>query len=122
MGLDLYALAAELQKTPMSKAEAARVLQRALEGWLEQTRPKAGTQQFVVVTGNSLLARYGASLKPFFEVAGECRMCIFVVEPREANFQSGTPLPSYVHVQPTATLTYLESKLGDQAVIGETAQ
>jgi hypothetical protein len=117
--LDLYALAGELQRTPVSADEARRVLQTAIANWLRQHLPAPGEQQAVIVTGNSLLRRYRMPLGDFIQAASESRLFVFVVSPQETTFQPRQPLPGYVLLQPSATFDYLKTNLGERFVIGE---
>lgn len=116
--LDLFDMTRSLQRTPFSVDEARRVLQTAIQSWLNQNAPWSGTQQVVVVTGTALLARYRVPINAFFSSAGESRMFVFVVPRHEPALQPRSSLPVYVVFNPQGTLEYLQTKLGDQATIG----
>jgi hypothetical protein len=116
--LDLWDLARSLPRTPLAVDEARRVLQAAIQPWLEDHAPQAGVQRVVLVTGATLLARYHVPLNAFFNWAGEAQMFVFVLPPHETAFRPQRPLPPYVDFNSRATLDYLQTKLGDQATIG----
>ena len=116
--LDLFDITRSLQRTPFSIDEARRVLQTAIQSWLDHHAPLSGTQQVVVVTGTELLARYRVPINAFFSSAGESQMFVFVVPRHETALQPQGSLPGYVDFNPQATLEYLQTKLGDQATIG----
>ena len=118
MTLDLFDMTRSLQRTPFSIDEARRVLQTAIQSWLDHRAPLSGTQQVVVITGAALLARYRAPINAFFSSAGESQMFVFVVPRHETALQPRGSLPGYVDFSPHATLEYLQTKLGDQATIG----
>ncbi len=116
--LDLWDLARSLPRTPLAVDEARRVLQAAIEAWLDRHPPPVGAQRVVVVTGAALLARYRMPLNVFFNRAGEAQMFVFILPPHETAFRPRRPLPLYVDFDPQATLAYLRTKLGDPAIIG----
>lgn len=111
-------MARSLPRTPLADDEARRVLQAAIEGWLDHHPPHVGAQQAVIVTGATLLARYRMPLNAFFHRAGEAQMFVFVLPPHETTFHPSRPLPLYVDFHPQATLSYLVTKLGEPAIIG----
>lgn len=116
--LDLWDVARSLPRAPLAVDEARRVLQAAIEAWLDHHLPPVGAQRVVVVTGAALLARYRMPLNVFFNLAGESQMFVFILPPHETAFQPRRPLPPYVDFDAQATLTYLHTKLGDPAIIG----
>jgi hypothetical protein len=116
--LDLYALTRNLSRFPFDAVEARRVLQNAIAGWLAEHAPVPGKQQVVIVTGNSLVARYRLSLSEFLQAASDFRLFVFVVSPQESDFTPLRPLPRYVKLLPSATFAYLKSNLGERAMIG----
>lgn len=116
--LDLPELARSLARTPSAADEARRLLQAAIQSWLENHAPPTGAQRVVVITGAALLVRYRVPLNAFFDWAGETQMFVFVLPPHETAFRPQRPLPPYVDFNPHATLHYLQTKLGDQATIG----
>lgn len=116
--LDLGELARSLPRTPLAVDEARRVLQAAIQAWLDNHPPPVGSQRVVVVTGTALLARYRVPLNAFYNWAGEAQMAVFVLPVYETAFRPQRPLPPYVDFNPRATLDYLHTKLGDQATIG----
>jgi hypothetical protein len=116
--LDLWELARSLPRTPLAVDEARRLLQAAIQSWLENHAPPTGAQRVGVITGAALLVRYRVPLNAFFDWAGETQMFVFVLPPHETAFRPQRPLPPYVDFNPHATLHYLQTKLGDQATIG----
>ena len=116
--LDLWDLARSLSRTPLAVDEARRVLQAAIEAWLDHHAPPVSAQRVVVVAGATLLARYRTPLNVFFNRAGEAQMFVFILPPHETAFRPQRPLPPYVDFNSRATLDYLQTKLGDQATIG----
>lgn len=122
MTLDLYDLPARLPRTPHAIDEARRLLHTAISDWLRAQAPSFGSQQVVIVTGSSLLARYRVSLDIFFQASNESRLFIFVVPLRETRFLPRKPLPAFVTLQPTAIFAYLQSAIGVSATIGNLPQ
>jgi hypothetical protein len=116
--LDLVEMVQSLSRTPWATDEARRVLQTAVQSWLERHTPQGGGQQVVAITGAALLARYRVPLNAFFNWAGESQMFVFVLPPHETTFRPHRPLPPYVDFDPHVTLNYLRTKLGDPAIIG----
>ena len=116
--LDLFNMTRSLQRTPFAIDEARRVLQTTIQSWLDRQAPLSGTRQVVVVTGAAMLARYRVPINAFFNSAGESQMFVFVVPRYETALQPQGSLPGYVDFNPQVTLEYLQTKLGDQAIIG----
>ncbi len=114
--VNLHHLAIDLLRTPRATAEARKLLGRAVQKTLNAQLTPNG-QQIFVVTGCDLLSRYQVSLNPFFELASEQRMVVFVVASAETNFQPPPSLPSYVELDTAVPFEYLQTSVGSIATI-----
>ncbi len=114
--VDLHRLAIDLPRTPRATTEARKLLRHTIQKTLN-TQLTANGQQIFVVTGCDLLSRYQVSLNPFFELASEKRMIIFVVVSAETRFQPPPSLPSYVELNTSVPFEYLQTTVGSVATI-----
>lgn len=120
LDLDLYSLATRLPKTPFALDEARRLLQASITTSLQENVASATDHQIILVRGASLLQRYRVPLDAFFQISTETRLVVFAVSPAESGYRPPRPVPAYVDLEPDATFEYLRTKLGENALIGET--
>lgn len=116
--LDLYALAAQLPRTPYAADEARRLLRDQIEREL-RARAVPDSRQVLVVSGCNLLARYGVPLQPFYAFVNDSRIVILVVPRAEAEFTLPLRLPDFVRLVPTETFAALSQVVGEKSVIRE---
>jgi hypothetical protein len=114
--LDLHQTVTEFTAAPRDREQAARLLRRQIEAWLAREQAAQG-QRALLVRGCDLLNHYGVSLSPFFAIASERCMVIFVINPTETTFRPPSMLPDYVTLDPTSPYMYLKASLGEAAVI-----
>jgi len=119
--LDLYSLAATLSKKPFALDEARRLLEAGIAAWLKEHLTSLAAHQVILVTGNSLLQRYRVPLDSFFQASSEIRLIVFAVSRSQTDYRPPRAMPSYVELEPSATFEYLRAKLGDHALVGDTA-
>ncbi len=113
--LDIHALCQTLDATPSSPNLARQKLEREIAAWLAREFPQDAKQCVLVVTGCDLLARYGVSLGMFSQRANESKLIVFVSPLQDTNYQPRS-IPSFIHIQPNATLLYFKSL--EDAMIG----
>ncbi len=114
--IDLHQLAVSLPRAPRARSEANRLLRQTIEKELADNCVP-NSQQIFLVTGCDLLSRYEVPLSPFFQLASEKRMFIFVAPSSETTFQSTSPLPAYVDLKAAAPFEYLQAAVGPAATI-----
>ena len=114
--IDLHQLTVALARTPRADNEAQRLLRQVIQQEIN-TYLTSNSQQIFVVTGCDLLSRYRVSLNPFFEIASEKRMIIFVVSSSETRFQPPPSLPTYIELNPAVPFEYLQTFIGLAATI-----
>ena len=113
---DLYALAGQLPRTPYAVDEARRLLRAQIERELRDQITRA-SQQVLIVSGCSLLARYGVPLQPFYSFASDNRAVVLVVSREETEFVPPAGLPDFVRLAPAATFVALSQAVGDKNVV-----
>jgi len=121
---DLYALAGQLPRTPYAVDEARRVLRTQIERELRdqitsvrQAQDRRASQQVLIVSGCSLLARYGVPLQPFYSFVSDNRAVVLVVSREETELVSPTGLPDFVRLAPATTFVALSQVVGDKNVV-----
>ncbi len=143
--LDLYALTGQLPRTPYAVDEARRVLRAQIERELrdqitsvrqahrhachESTlaveprheysrwQDRRASQQVLIVSGCSLLARYGVPLQPFYAFVSDSRAVVLVVSREETEFVPPAGLPDFVRLAPATTFVALSQVVGDKNVV-----
>jgi len=121
---DLYTLVGQLPRTPYGVGEARRVLRAQIERELRdqitsvrQAQDRRASQQVLIVSGCSLLARYGVPLQPFYSFVSDSRAVVLVVAREEAEFVPPAGLPDFVRLTPAATFSALSRAVGDKNVV-----
>jgi hypothetical protein len=117
--LDLHALCKTLERTPNTTEAARTVFAEAISKWLEKEMPEDDKQRVLVITGCDVLLRYQIPPSPFVQIASEKRLIVFTVPPEERQYKPTRPLPNYVHLEPSATFTYLKLHTTENGIIGE---
>jgi hypothetical protein len=114
--LNLFQLAAELNRHPFAQDEANELLRDALRarlrGWYS-----ADTHPILIVTGCELLARYRVGLQPFYSVLTDRSMVILICSALDAAYDPAGRLPGYVQCEPGTTLAYLSRLVEDDHVV-----
>ena len=129
---DLYALAGQLPRTPYAVDEARRVLRAQIErelrdqitsvrqaslGYARDRQDRCTPRQVLIVSGCSLLARYGVPLQPFYAFVSDSRAAVLVVSREETEFVPPAGLPDFVRLAPAATFVALSQVVGDKNVV-----
>ncbi len=117
--LNLHDLCRTLDRTPNTTDAARQVIVDVLDAWLNREFPRDDRQRLLVVSGCNLLARYRVPLSHFMRLSSESRMVVFLIHGEHSRYKPSKPLPSYVYIQPEATLAYFKPQLAEEAVIGE---
>jgi len=120
--LNLHDLCRKLVNTPNTADAARQVILDALDAWLSHEFPHDDRQRLLVVLGCDLMARYRVPIGHFMRLSNESRMVVFLIPGGDSRFKPSKPLPSYIYVQPEATLAYFKPQLAEDAVIGERSQ
>jgi hypothetical protein len=113
--LDLHTLVASASRTPYEQADAARVIQKLIEAWLEKNLAET-RQRIVIISGCDILARYRVPLTAYFQWVSDTTMFIFVVEDWTSLSLAGH-IPEYVSLNTQSVFTYLHEIMSESATI-----